>query len=685
MASTIKVPSGVSKSGPVQTNNFWGNMTYGTMSTPVYTHPYAVWKCTVEDYYGFAISHQAIDKRVYGSNDLHNAPSYFLNPAGNLCIVLGSSDFDAGYDFTLSNLKKMSCLATLTSKSAGYMDVPLVQGIGMITGIYNDLIPEIHSQVAFKSITGGTAPRPNVDKYVIQLQDGSTWYMYVTLTGGQTIKFALKDSQHIIGSNSLNNCSIQVCCGDCSDYDKGAGTYATEVTLAGSVNGSAATYSLNYTVAGLSGTPIMMALPHHVASFTSKTSGTSTNVTLLDTVHGTLKGYNTNIFEFQESIPTGVDTDPWSAMSGFKNATYTTAQLATIKTALTKDVNDNDFAALVKNVDSMYYAGKLLDKFAYILYVCQYIVKDSGLTSTAFSKLQDAMAIFIGNKQVYPLCYETEWGGICSTGGMANGDTSIDFGNSMYNDHHFHYGYHIHAASMLAKVDKDINGGKWLAANKTWVQTLVRDVANPSTADTSFPVFRNFDWYIGHSLAHGITAYADGKDEESSSEDYNFSYAMKIWGQQIGDANMVNRANIMLAIQRRSMNSYMLYNQDNSAIDSKFKPNIVSGIKFGNRIDHATYFGTNPEYIHGIHMLPITPISSFIRSPSFVKYEYESFLKSRQSAFVKSWMGVVYLNVALYDPQTAWNFFSVSNFDYGYLDDGMSLSWTLSYIAGVMQ
>lgn len=93
----------------------------------------------------------------------------------------------------------------------------------------------------------------------------------------------------------------------------------------------------------------------------------------------------------------------------------------------------------------------------------------------------------------------------------------------------------------------------WLESNKSWVNCLVRNVANPSESDTYFPIFRSFDFFIGHSLAHGITFYADGKDEESSSEDYNFPYAMKIWAQVIGDKNMENRANLMLAISKRSI------------------------------------------------------------------------------------------------------------------------------------
>jgi endoglucanase Acf2 len=38
-----------------------------------------------------------------------------------------------------------------------------------------------------------------------------------------------------------------------------------------------------------------------------------------------------------------------------------------------------------------------------------------------------------------------------------------------------------------------------------------------------------FDWYHGHSFAKGLFESADGKDEESSSEDAFFAYAIKMW------------------------------------------------------------------------------------------------------------------------------------------------------------
>ena len=81
-----------------------------------------------------------------------------------------------------------------------------------------------------------------------------------------------------------------------------------------------------------------------------------------------------------------------------------------------------------------------------------------------------------------------------------------DFGNSAYNDHHFHYGYHILAGAILGHLDP-----AWLEANKEYVNALVRDVANPSAEDKYFPMWRSFDWYHGHSWAHGLYAALDGK------------------------------------------------------------------------------------------------------------------------------------------------------------------------------
>lgn len=86
------------------------------------------------------------------------------------------------------------------------------------------------------------------------------------------------------------------------------------------------------------------------------------------------------------------------------------------------------------------------------------------------------------------------------------GNSGADFGNTYYNDHHFHYGYFIYCAAVIGHIDPT-----WIPANKDYVNTLVRDIANPSVQDKFFPVSRMFDWYHGHSWAHGLFETLDGK------------------------------------------------------------------------------------------------------------------------------------------------------------------------------
>lgn len=92
------------------------------------------------------------------------------------------------------------------------------------------------------------------------------------------------------------------------------------------------------------------------------------------------------------------------------------------------------------------------------------------------------------------------------------------FASSSVKDHHFHYGYHIYAASVVAEYDRAW-GRKWFEH----VLLMIRDVANPSSTDHYFPLFRQKDWYLGNSWASGIALvgtrpYSNGRNQESSSE-----------------------------------------------------------------------------------------------------------------------------------------------------------------------
>lgn len=278
----------------------------------------------------------------------------------------------------------------------------------------------------------------------------------------------------------------------------------------------------------------------------------------------------------------------------------------------------------------------------------------------------------------FPFIPLAAWGGVVSSASYGSGDSGADFGNTYYNDHHFHYGYHVLAAAIIAHLDSS-----WLTAHKDWVNTLVRDYANPSSLDPYFPVSRMFDWYHGHSFAHGLFASGDGRDQESSSEDVMAAYAIKMWGTVIGDGNMAARGNLMLAVQARALNDYYLYTSNNTIQPANFIGNKAAGILFENKIDHTTYFGTNIEYIQGIHMLPLLPSTPLIRGNQFVTEEWDQYFDNGYVDTVAGgWRGVLYGNLATIDPSTAYKWFSSQNSTSPYLDGGASLTWYLAFAAG---
>ncbi|KAL8969840.1 MAG: hypothetical protein Q9183_001805, partial [Haloplaca sp. 2 TL-2023] len=241
-----------------------------------------------------------------------------------------------------------------------------------------------------------------------------------------------------------------------------------------------------------------------------------------------------------------------------------------------------------------YFNGKALSKFATLVYTVHVLCNQPNTARIGLGQLKVAFAKFSTNQQLHPLVYDRAWGGLVSTSAYDNGNPISDFGNTFYNDHHFHWGYFIHAAAIIGHLDPH-----WLLLNKDWVNTLVRDAANPTASDPYFPFSRMFDWFHGHSWAKGLFESADGKDEESSSEDAFFAYAMKLWGSVIGDESMEARGNLMLAIMKRTFRDYFLLERGNRNQPPLFLDNMVTGILFENKVDATTYFGNNLEYIHG--------------------------------------------------------------------------------------
>ena len=150
----------------------------------------------------------------------------------------------------------------------------------------------------------------------------------------------------------------------------------------------------------------------------------------------------------------------------------------------------------------------------------------------AVDRLRRGVEVWLDGEAEAPLTFDDAWGGLVNCGCSWNGDgcgnaypdcpsyadPGLNFGNGYYNDHHFHYGYHIYAAAVVARHDRE-----WGKRHFERVMLYIRDIANPSEGDGYFPVFRQKDWYMGNSWASGIALlggkpYSNGRNQESSSE-----------------------------------------------------------------------------------------------------------------------------------------------------------------------
>lgn len=695
------LPNGVDNDGnPIETNKFYVNLFLGSQASPVFTYPYVVWyEFSSDEIYGLAISHTTADQYTYGYREgaSEDGPaSYYINPGKINQLTFSADAFDgSNVGLKVSNLTDTSALATLydnsTENSNSKIDFPLVQGMGFITGVYSgDFKAQLQSQVGIYELTQETAddlPEGTL-KYKAKLNNQVTWLVYATLPDGSSDFDLSVDNSVISANNAVDGLVLQVAVAPESDqesyYDSAAGLYVTHATVSGYADGDTATYKFAYDTEGSSNSdsPIVFALPHHIESFTSETANSATNISLQSTTKGLQYAYVTDTFEFNEKLDAAsVGFLPYTTLvENSGDLSYTSEQLSAIASAANDEFSE-DIVTTIKGF-ATYTAGKYIDKFSYILLVSHKILQDEDFTKSALSTLQEAFDAVFNNELHFQLFYDTKFKGVTSNAVQVTGDPNEDFGGSYYNDHHFHYGYFIHAAAVVGYVDAEL-GGTWAKEHKDFINALARDVNNPSSDDQYFPISRSFDWYHGHSWAAGLFESADGRNQESTSEDYNFAYGLKLWGKVIGDETIENRANLILSIMKRSLNDYYLYSDDNDVEPEKIIGNKVAGILFDNKVDYTTFFGLNKEYIHGIHMLPVTPISSLIRGPEYTQQEWNDIFADDIESIQNSWTGTLRLNQALFDPKSSYEFFSADNFNTTLLDDGQSLTWCLAYSAGI--
>ena len=246
-----------------------------------------------------AISHIDADQRANGPQNtaLPGAPiQYFINPIGIQSLLLSAVELGPSTVLTTSNLKAFSVNAILSPQAGSSTSItfPLVQGMGLVTGIYNSLMPAIQSSVLFRSVSQVASPRDGVFKYRIVLEDNKNWFLYAMPNDKQDPRLQLVSNTQIQGVRFWSG-TIQVAKNPAGFdgetlYDESAGIYPVSGAVTGSTANHRGTYTISWQIQGLTTYPpcslLMYALPHHVQSFDGATAKYKTKLQLQTTTKG---------------------------------------------------------------------------------------------------------------------------------------------------------------------------------------------------------------------------------------------------------------------------------------------------------------------------------------------------------------------------------------------------------------
>jgi endo-1,3(4)-beta-glucanase len=479
----------------------------------------------------------------------------------------------------------------------GTLQAPVVRGMPYLTAVYGGLTPEVTTIHAILSING-TSPNATItdDRFELVLNNGQTWVLYAS----ETITLVYAGNNTLIGPSNWNGVlRMAITEGNnvvtATDMlDAHADAYPTGGSVAATATGDVADLVFDWELASMGGgaatQALQCALPHHEPVLQEAVQAGTAYPTIKGDMPLVLAGawhmteaLTTIGFESPEGIAPSLEQD--------------------VRDALAADVNWPITAG------DTYFGGKQLAAVGRLAVIADEL-NEPALAATYRTNLGNALHPWLNATNSDPLRYDEDWGGVISSSGGS-------FGQGLYNDHHFHYGYFLYAAAAMAK-----DNPTWVAEWGDEVMHLVRNLANPAPSDPHYTYLRNKDWFVGHSWASGLYEFGDGRNQESSSEAVNAWYSLYLYGLASGDNRIRDLGRLMLATEIRSTQRYWQVDSNDGIYDEPYASNKVVGVLWSTKVDYGTFFGANTEFIHCIQMLPFTPITEELLEPAWIDEEY---------------------------------------------------------------
>ncbi len=248
---------------------------------------------------------------------------------------------------------------------------------------------------------------------------------------------------------------------------------------------------------------------------------------------------------------------------------------------------------------------------------------------------------------------------------------------SEMSDHHFTHGYLVYAATVASLYDNE-----FYQNYKDIIKALANDYLNENKDSNVFPYMRTFDTWAGHSWAHGFGSFAEGNNQESSGEALSSHVASYLYGLKSQNNRMIDAAIYGFTTEMNALKQYVFdYDQDIFASNYSSVVNI-SSILWGGKNTFATWFGLNPNFIYGIHYLPLGQyVSSYAigeKEHNALRRIYNGYLQ-RKVGFKDTWFANMWSVEALIDADSALSKFDANKIlNDDYPNDLLGAYWNIN-------
>lgn len=414
--------------------------------------------------------------------------------------------------------------------------------------------------------------------FVVYAPTGSTWSV-----SGNVYSSSLNNKNYwslaMLPQNTSNVATVA------NEYKKYAYVFPTNTEVNWDYSTSNGIVTTDFSVStdikeGTSSNVLLGLLPHQWSNL--KSGSATPEEHRYETVRGELKTLDGNTFSVENTFSGILPTLPY--LSNYSES-FSPSELANKISQIEND-------GLSDWTDS-YNEGQVMNRLIQTARIADQTgdteARDK-MIATVKERLEDWLSYQSG-EVAFLFYYNENWSAMLGYPAGHGQDNNI-------NDHHFHWGYFIHAAAFMEQFEPG-----WASKWGAFINYLVRDAASSNRADDKFPFLRNFSPYAGHCWANGFATFPQGNDQESTSESMQFNSSLIHWGTITGNDEIRDLGVYLYTTEQSAVEEYWFdMNERNFKAGQQY--GMVSRV-WGNSYDNGTFWTSDIEASYGIELYPM--------------------------------------------------------------------------------